>query len=330
MEKDDPSDTLEMQVWNLCLNYNMILKNCDYSEFITTKPELAVEHILKRISHSDLTNRMLSTIKLNKDKGFKKNYKKFIKELAHEARFIDRINSMKRFHASVSDSDEDFIKRVQDGKRRNNRKWKVANNGDTKLGVQADSGRRDTNQKRNNKRDNGGRRRDRELPDCLNATCSGKHFIYDCLISTSDENRKLKNEYLEKKRARQEHEPNRNRKGTWKVNGSVGQISNGNMRRNTSLFSGTFCVGAVDVVILADQGVDGNVIPPSALAAIRRAKPDIRVNNLKRAYTFGNGSPAAPPITCKKWIQADCTLRVRRSPGLILRKAKWFVSEEEM
>ena len=106
MEKDDPSDTLEMQVWNPCLKYTTILENCGYSEFITTKRGLAVEHILKRVSHIDLKNRMLCTIKLNKDKGFKKNFKNFTKGLAQEARFIDRINSVKRFHASVSDSDE--------------------------------------------------------------------------------------------------------------------------------------------------------------------------------------------------------------------------------
>ena len=124
MEKDDPSDTLEMQVRSLCLKYTTILENCGYYDFTTTKPELAEEHILKRVSHSDLKNRMLSTIKLNKGKWFEENFKKFIKELAQEVKLIDRINSVKLFHASVSNSDEDFIKRVQDGKWRNNRKEK--------------------------------------------------------------------------------------------------------------------------------------------------------------------------------------------------------------
>ena len=72
MEKDEQGDTLEMKVWNLSLKYTAILENCAYFEFITKKPELAVEHILKPVSRIDLKNRMLSTIKLNRDKGFNK------------------------------------------------------------------------------------------------------------------------------------------------------------------------------------------------------------------------------------------------------------------
>ena len=110
----------------------------------------------------------------------------------------------------------------------------------------------------------------------------------------------------------------------------MGQISSGNLGRNTSLFSETFCDGAVDTVILPDQGADGNVIPPSALSAIRHANQNICVNTQKRAYIFGDASPAAPPITCTSWIQADCTIRVRHSPDLMLHKEKWFVSVEEV
>ena len=185
MEKDEASDTLEMQVWNLCLKYTTVLENCGYFEFMTQKPELAVEHILKRLSHSHLKNCMLSTIKLNRDKGFKKNFKNFINELAQEASFIDRINSVKIFQANVSGSDDDFIKRVQDGKTRNNRKRKILRSNNNRV-APADSDKADTDQKGTYKSHNGARKRHRELPDCLNSNCSGKHFHNDCPFSSAD------------------------------------------------------------------------------------------------------------------------------------------------
>lgn len=328
LEKEDASDNLEMQVWKLCLNYTTTLENCGYSEFITKMPEIAVEHLLKRVSHQDLKNRMLSTLKLNRDKAFKKNFKKFVKELAKEARLIDRINSVKRFQATLSDSDEDFIRRVQQKPRyKGNVKGRGKNN-NPKDKSPSDGERTDKDTKGVKNRYGARNKRTRELPDCLNPKCKGQHFINGCPNTSEDEARKLKTEYHNRKRARQE------KKGvSYKGNrkdGNVGQISNGNLGRNTSLFSGTFCNGAVETVILADQGADGNVIAPSTLSAIQRSNPSIRINDLKRPYAFGNASPTATPITCKKWIQADCMLRVRHSPGLMLRKAKWLVSEDEV
>ena len=51
---------------------------------------------------------------------------------------------------------------------------------------------------------------------------------------------------------------------------------------------------------------------------------------LDRRYLLCTYVPITSTLPCKIWIQADCTLRVRHSLGLIKRNAKWFVSEEEV
>ena len=55
---------------------------------------MAVEHIRKRVTKNELISRMLSIIRLKKDYGFKKNFKKFVQSLAEDARLINRQNSV--------------------------------------------------------------------------------------------------------------------------------------------------------------------------------------------------------------------------------------------
>lgn len=138
----------------------------------------------------------------------------------------------------------------------------------------------------------------------------------------------MKTGYHDKKHARQGNNNVSSRRNG--KDGNLGETSNGNLGRNASLYSGTFCNCAFDTIILAGQGADGNVIVPFILSAIQRANPSTRINVLKGPYTFGNASPTATPITCKTWIQADYMLRVRHSPGLVLRRANWVVSLDEV
>ena len=265
-------------------------------------PEIAAEHILKRMSHHDQKNRMPNTLKLNRDKTVKKDFKKFVKELAREAKPIDRINAVKRFQATMSDSDDEFIKSFHYKPRQ-----KGKSKGKGKCGKQKDKSPSDTERSEKDKKagkskDSGRNKRKRDLPECLNPKCNGQHFITDYPITSDGEARKFKTEYPDKERSRQDNKGGSS--NGHKNDGNVRQISNGNLRRNTSPFSGTFCDGAVDTFILADKGVDGNAIAPSTLSSIQRANPNIRVNVLMRAYIFGNASPTATPITCRTWIQA--------------------------
>ena len=80
---------MEMKVWELDLRYSTVLKNLGYSEFIRQQPELAVKHILKRVTHPALKRRIILTYQLRK-KELKNDYGSFMRELAMEARGVDR------------------------------------------------------------------------------------------------------------------------------------------------------------------------------------------------------------------------------------------------
>ena len=53
--KLDKSKNLEMQVWKLGIRYPSTLDNLGYSTFIQSQPEVAVEHIMKSITHENLS-----------------------------------------------------------------------------------------------------------------------------------------------------------------------------------------------------------------------------------------------------------------------------------
>ena len=78
----------EMKVWVLDLQYATVLENLWYTDFIQKQPELAVKHILKRITHEQLIKRISLTYKLRKEE-LKGNYAKLVRETAKEARGIE-------------------------------------------------------------------------------------------------------------------------------------------------------------------------------------------------------------------------------------------------
>ncbi|PXF41039.1 hypothetical protein BWQ96_09254 [Gracilariopsis chorda] len=59
--------TLEMQVWQLGLQYATKLEEIGYSKVIQMQPKLAIGRILRRISHLQLRKRMKLTLKHRKE-----------------------------------------------------------------------------------------------------------------------------------------------------------------------------------------------------------------------------------------------------------------------
>jgi len=92
---DGSERSLEIQVWDLGLRYSKKLESLGYSTFISTQPELAIGHIMRRISHPRLHNRMALTFKLRKE-AFKKDYELFLRDTAKEAEAIDRHDAANR------------------------------------------------------------------------------------------------------------------------------------------------------------------------------------------------------------------------------------------
>ncbi|PXF40026.1 hypothetical protein BWQ96_10260 [Gracilariopsis chorda] len=250
MDKITKSNSLEMQVLRLGLKYSTTLENLGYSEFIEKQPQLAVEHVIERVTLEQLRKRMLLTIKLRKEEGFKKNYKAVMRELVKEAKQIDRHETAKGFKArsNFSDSDDDL---------------------EHKEGPKPDRANKDRRKKNgasgsgsNGKSNAGKEKPKRDRPSCLNPVCDGHHYMNECPITSDEDKKKLVAEYHEAKRARKGAE--KKRKGD-KYKGNIGTVDGAEIEKNSSLFSATFCTGAVEGIVLADQGSDINVIPPSFL-----------------------------------------------------------------
>lgn len=116
LARADQENTLEDRVWQLILEYKKILKGCGYHLFTEKHPKIAVGHLISRIGHHQLMNRMLIMCKLKKEDEFQKTFKVFVRTLAKEAKLLDRMNAAKKYRASQSDHDEIGILRPSSGK----------------------------------------------------------------------------------------------------------------------------------------------------------------------------------------------------------------------
>ena len=320
--------TLETQVWRLCMKYYDTLKACGYDNFIEYKPKIAVSHIYKRLSHTHVMNKVRMALRLRRDK-FEKDFSLFMRTVAVEAKAIDEHDSTSQNPSanasdyegdSFSDSDSYCAKpqRTKKNKRKGSR-GRSKNNGPG-----SSNDKNLTDNRENSVPERGQKHRlesrGKRPPKCLNPKCKEYHFIKDCPITSEEEKSNLKEEYHEGKR--------RKRQGSF--TGKISKISTDSIDGHSSLFSASFCKGAVEAVEMADQGSDANIISPSDLRSITEADQSIKPIPLKKIHTFSNALQSAKPIRCCTTVQATVRLRVRHGNSLTLENIKWFVSEDEL
>ncbi|PXF44743.1 hypothetical protein BWQ96_05502 [Gracilariopsis chorda] len=312
MDKNTKSNSLEMQVLRLGLKYSTTLENLGYSEFIEKQPQLAVEHVIKRVTHEQLRKRMLLTIKLRKEEGFKKNYKAFMRELLKEAKQIDRHEAAKGLKArsNFSDSDDDL---------------------EHKEGPKPDCANKDRRRKKgasgsgaNGKSNAGKDKPKRDRTSCLNPVCDGHHYMNECPMTSDEDKKKLVAEYHEAKKARKGAE--KKRKGD-KYKGNIGTFGGAEIEENSSLFSATFCTGAVEGIVPADQGSDINVIPPSLLTLMLEADASLQVIELDETLEYSNASLEAAPLRCSRKVTSNVMLRIRHGRKMMMPGMEWLVSD---
>lgn len=317
MEHGPKHMSLEMQVLTLGLKYATTLDNLGYSAFIQKQPQLAVGHVLKRVTHDQLRNRLLLTIKLRKEEGFKKNYNAFMRELVREAKQIDRYEAARRFNpqSSFSDSDDDLDRanrtRAKDRRamKTKNEKWRERKSGAADASKQKSKGKRDR-------------------PACLNKSCSEYHFMNECQNTNETRKKELLSTYYDSKKKQKGDKRFRfsDRKGK---DGSVGVVGEHDLNDNSSLFSATFCDGAVDCVVLADQGSDINVIPPNVFKLMADADNTLNPEDLGGALRYSNALLEAEPLCCSRKVNSDVMLRIRHGTNMLMRGIEWLVSDKE-
>ena len=106
MARSNSDRSLESCVWSFVLEYTKMLQKCGYETFIEEHPKIAVGHVLKRISYSQLKNRMVITAKLEKEEDFRKNCNALYRRLASEAKLIDRMYTAKDYKPHAEEFSE--------------------------------------------------------------------------------------------------------------------------------------------------------------------------------------------------------------------------------
>lgn len=150
-----------------------------------------------------------------------------------------------------------------------------------------------------------------------------------CPTATEAEKRQLKSDYHARKNANTPTEASR--PGSFrhtKHRGSLRRLVADAIDCHSSLFSAFFARGAVDSVVLADQGADGNILTPKVFEAIVKADPSTKVELLDSPHSF-KFLDRSSGIVCKKVISAEVELRIHHDRKLFLRRIKWHVSEAE-
>lgn len=303
MEKSQKS--LEMQVWRLGLQYATKLEDLGYSTFIASQPKLAIGHILKRLSHEQLRKRMKLTLKLRK-KELKNNYQLFLRETAQEARALDRHDAANAFEESKSDSDIDKAP-GSNNPSSNRTKTRTKKGSNKRSEPEKDKG--------SSSGQTGPANKKRWIPDCLNPKCKEKHFMTDCEMTSPEDKQKFLAAYHEGK------------KGKGK-GGKIGQLTGDNLEEHSSLFSASFCNGAVETTVLADQGADASILPSHLLEKLRKADPQLKVIDLDRTVYYETVDKSAASLPCSRKIKAGVLLRIRHGTNLSLRNVEWLISDK--
>lgn len=155
-------------------------------------------------------------------------------------------------------------------------------------------------------------------------------MVDDCPNSTEEEKRKFKAEYRSRKQRKVRFDADKPRSGQGSSHkGSVRRIGADAIDSHSSLFSATFSEGAVESVVMVDQGSDGNIMPPAVFELIQQADPNLDVVSLAPAHTYSFiNKDEGSGLTCRKKITADIHLRIRHGVKLILRGIEWKVSNE--
>ena len=308
LPEESSSATLETRVMSLCVAYNTKLKECGYKNFIKEQPKLALEHIMNRITHKKLKERMTHSKALNKE-VLEKDFGQFVRTLTCEARLLDRVEGNDKTSPTKSANSNGAGPSEDGGSSGKHRRQRGRGNAKSAKNMEGDA----TQEK--------GQKRRSDPPDCLLPRCNKKHYIRDCDLATVDEKKNLVAE-LRQKRRKTDHKS--------KVNAIQTEPAEHDSMDNSSLFTATYCNGALEFTLMADQGSDVNIISPDLLAKLKEANPSVSVTKLASKREFGNANTNAAALTCGQMVTADVELRVRHGEKLMLRGIKWLVSEQPL
>lgn len=319
------------RVWSLHDHYISVLEAAGMPDLPDKKPHIAIKHITNRIKPGLLKRRMKDIVLWRKDEQFdKKDFGAFMRELAVQAKKLEH-EQESRYHREDSDSGASSASSESEDEgshsRRPQRKHSSPKKGKKKNHKGIATKKRDNDGAAKQESPNHRKKRVFEMPDCLNPKCDGKHFVADCPISSEEEKRIFKEEYHARKKRIIRFNTDKNPAGSSsKHKGSIRRLGAQAIDDHSALFSATFALGAVESVVMADQGSDANVLPPTVLDALKKATPGLAVEELKPPHSF-DFLDQSSGIVCHKRVVADVQVRIRHGTKLVLRNITWHVSD---
>lgn len=271
---------------------------------------------MRRISHPRLHNGMALTFKLRKE-AFKKDYELFLRETAREAAAIDRHDAANRSTNQRYDSDAEITIVLPASQFQLTKQRRPNNPRKSRSNSKRSSDRRmnEAVEVADDRAPEAPKKR-KGNPDCLNPKCDKKHFLMDCSMTSAEEKKQFLKNYWESKKKRMS-------------SGHVGMLDNtdANTRDHYYLFTATFCHSAVEATVLADQGSDACILPPSILEGMVKADQDLTVTQLRKTIYYETVNKSAPSLACSKAVKADVLLCIRHGTNFSLRNVEWTVGD---
>lgn len=168
-----------------------------------------------------------------------------------------------------------------------------------------------------NQKSTGNKKKNKDLPICLNLDCDEHHYIRQCKLTPQSEKKRLVKEFREKTKTEWSRKSEKAA-----VKEKVNRVGTDQIDSHSSLLSAFFCEGAVKTMVLADQGADLNLIPSRIFACLQKADPSLKTTTLNPPHIYNGittteGQPAH--IKCTQALKMDVQLRIRHGLKLLPR-----------
>ncbi|CAN8062117.1 unnamed protein product [Agarophyton chilense] len=134
----------------------------------------------------------------------------------------------------------------------------------------------------------------RPLPVCLNPDCGGILYVRDSPYAVEERKVTLVKEFKkERKRSRGSKKNETN-----STKGKINRIGADRIDCDNSLFSAFFCNSAVEVVVMADQGLDVNLSPSAILRQIKEPARALQLTELNPPHVYMRIAKNGDAIRC--------------------------------
>lgn len=298
----------EMRIKSLFMDYKSFLRTKKWDALITKNPKLAVEQMCSLLKPPALKKKIEDDLELGQYE-LRKKFMPFYKHLLEQAIHCDKFVSISSFSERKTTNNKPFSSSGSNSDRpqsyaNSTRKQFPSSTPRapaTNLPRPGPSSAPVTNSS------------PKELPDCLNKKCTGKHLLKDCPITSADDRRVLLKEFYERK------------KSTTQLKALSSAPA------PTGRFRGTLA-DAISVTVNGDTGADHSAISEQYLDELAEKSVFVQVLPLRTPITASlalTSDEDEVVFSSKKKARISTTLDLPIGP-MRLRNVEFLVFEQYM